>query len=170
MYCLIVTGVTLALASGAQAQQTSLSDAQRNRIRQSCSEIKTNLNQLHASDALLRVNRGQVYEALASKLMDRFNARLNSNRLDAKAMETVTANYRKRLTEFREHYITYEQKLSEAIRIDCRADPARFYTTVEAARSARLQVHADVQALHASIDDYRNSVGDFLLNYERISQ
>lgn len=167
---LVATGITLGLASVAQAQQTSVSEAKQARIKASCSEIKTNLNQLNASDRLLRVNRGQMYESLANKLMDRFNARLNGNRLDAKAMETVTTNYRKQLGTFREHYTAYGQKLTEAIRIDCTSDPVHFYETVEAAREARRQVHDDVKALHALIDDYRRSVGDFLLNYERLSR
>lgn len=162
--------VALGAASIASAQQASLSEEQKASIRANCSEVKTNLNQLHASDALLRVNRGQAYESLASKLMERFNARLNNNRLDAKAMETVTANYRKKLSEFREHYITYEQRLSEALRIDCNAEPEKFYQAVAQAREDRKRVHADITALHTHIDDYRRSVGDFLLNYERVSQ
>lgn len=167
---LLAAGVTLGLASAAQAQQASVSEAQQARIRSSCFEIKTNLTQLRTSDALLRVNRGQIYESIANKLMDRFNARLNSNHLDAKAMETVTTGYRKQLTKFREHYTSYADKLSEAIGVNCVDDPVRFYELVTAARKARLQLHDDVSALHSLITDYRNSVGDFLLNYERISR
>src|SRR5690606_19742079 len=122
-----------------------------------------------ASDALLRVNRGQIYESLASKLMDRFNDRLGSNSLDNKAMLTVTGSYRTQLNTFRSDYISYEQKLAAALAIDCTNRPAEFHTTVQEARKLRSTVHSDVVKLHQYIDDYRSSVGDFFLNYERVA-
>ena len=146
-----------------------LSPEQVEHIKTNCVSIKNSINQLHASDALLRVNRGQVYESMATKLMDRFNDRLASNGLDAKAMTTVTSSYRSALNSFRDHYISYEQKLSEAIRIDCSSQPNTFHDTLQEARELRETVHDDVLRLHRLIDDYRSSVGDFLLNFERIS-
>lgn len=157
-------------AHTARAEDFALSDEQKQHIVTNCVAIKNSLNQLHASDALLRVNRGQVYESMASKLMDRFNARLSSNNLDAKAMTTVTDNYRSALTDFRTNYIQYEQKLSETLRIDCTQNPEQFHASVLAARGARSLVHNDVTKLHRLIDDYRSSVGDFLLNYQRITE
>lgn len=74
------------------------------------------------------------------------------------------------LNAFRSDYISYEQKLSSALSIDCTTKPTEFYNTVEDARTLRSTVHSDVIKLHQSIDDYRSSVGDFLLNYERVSQ
>ena len=60
--------------------------------------------------------------------------------------------------------------MSKAIRIDCTSDPETFYYTIEDARLLRTKVHEDVGKLHRLIDDYRTTVGDFLLNYERISE
>ncbi len=147
-----------------------LTPEQTERVKLNCVSIKNTLSQLHASDALLRVNRGQVYESMASKLMDTFNTRLANNRLDNKAMMTVTSNYRTALNNFRLDYIAYEQKLSDAIKIDCSAQPNTFHETLEEARTLRKKVHEDVLKLHRYIDDYRTSVSDFLLNYERISE
>lgn len=146
-----------------------LSPDQTERVKVNCVSIKNSLSQLHASDALLRVNRGQVYESVATKLMDPFNTRLGSNRLDNKAMTTVTDRYRSALNTFRTDYISYEQKLSEAMRIDCTAQPNTFHTTLEEARKYRNTVHTDVTRLHRIIDDYRSSVSDFFLNYERVA-
>lgn len=151
------------------AQTESLSDTQKQQIVTNCVSIKNSLNQLHASDALLRVNRGQVYESMASKLMDRFNGRLSSNGLDAKAMTTVTSNYRSALTTFRTNYMSYEQKLSETLRIDCTQNPEAFHEAILETRFLRNTVHEDVLRLHRFIDDYRASVGDFLINYQRIT-
>lgn len=152
------------------AQAEDLTPDQIQWVKANCVSTKNSLGQLHATDALLRVNRGQVYESMASKLMDNFNDRLSSNRLDNKAMTTVTANYRTALSTFRGDYIAYEQKLSEAMRIDCTTQPNTFHTTLQEARKLRAAVHTDVLKLHRLIDDYRSSVSGFLLNYERISE
>ena len=84
-------------------------------------------------------------------------------------MTTVTDNYRAALLDFRADYITYEQKLSETLRIDCTKHPEAFHISVQSTRELRLAVHEDVQRLHRFIDDYRSSVGDFLLNYQRVA-
>lgn len=170
---IVATGLTVLFGFAAQtahAQSTTLTPEQIEHIRSNCVTIKSTLNQLHASDALLRVNRGQVYESMASKLMDPFNSRLSNNRLDSKATSVVTASYRSALDSFRADYKSYEEKLSQAIRIDCSSDPEKFYTTIEQARVLRTKVHEDVGKLHRLIDDYRTVVDDFLLNYERISE
>lgn len=165
----ILTAISFSSIVNAQALD-DLTDEQRAKITSNCVVIKSSLEQLHASDALLRVNRGQVYESLATNLMEPFNTRLSNNRLDSSAMTTVTSQYRTALNQFRTDYIAYEQKLAEAIKIDCSSQPDKFHDAVLVARSLRSTVHDDIQKLHRSIDDYRLSVGDFLLNYERISR
>lgn len=154
----------------AHAQSAALTADQIEHIRSNCVSIKSTLSQLHASDALLRVNRGQVYESMASKLMDPFNSRLSNNRLDNKATSVVSSSYRTGLDTFRTDYKNYEEKLSSAIRIDCSSQPEAFYASIEEARVLRAKVHDDVIKLHRYIDDYRTAVGDFLLNYERLSE
>ncbi len=166
---LISVGVLLAFAS-MPAKAEDLTPDQVARVKANCVSIKNSLTQLHASDALLRVNRGQIYESMASKLMDRFNDRLASNRLDNKATVTVAGNYRAALLDFRTDYIAYEQKLSEAMRISCVEQPNTFHVTVLEARVLRNKVHTDVLRLHQLIDDYRTAVTDFQLNFERVSQ
>ena len=172
LLALFISGVGIVFWTvSVHAQSTAaLTPDQQQHIVSNCVSIKNGLSQLHASDALLRVNRGQIYESMGTKLMDRFNDRLSSNSLDNKAMVTVTDTYRTQLNAFRSDYISYEQKLSSALSIDCTTKPTEFYNTVEDARTLRNTVHSDVIKLHQSIDDYRSSVGDFLLNYERVSQ
>lgn len=168
---LLVIGFSFVWAGVVSAQSSeSLSPEQEDRIRVNCVSIRSSVNQLHASDALLRVNRGQMYESMASRLMDRFNDRLGSNNLDNKAMTTVTSSYRSALKTFQTDYIKYEQKLSEALRIDCNAKPAAFYAALQDARKLRTTVHEDVKKLHQYIDDYRSSLNGFLTNFERLSE
>lgn len=170
---ILAAGLTVIFGFAAQtahAQSTQLTSEQIERIRSNCTSTKSTLTQLHASDALLRVNRGQVYESMASKLMEPFNSRLSNNRLDSKATSVVTSSYRSSLDAFRSDYKSYEEKLSRAIRIDCTTDPETYYYTIEEARELRKKVHESVNKLHRYIDDYRTAVGDFLLNYERLAE
>lgn len=160
---LSVIGLTTASA------QTILTEEQLGRISANCLSIKNTLNQLHASDALLRVNRGQIYEAMSTKLMDRFNARLSGNDLDARGTIAVTTSYRTALATFRTDYQAYERQLSTAIKIDCNQKPADFHNAIEDARTKRDKVHDDVIRLHQYIDDYRSAVNDFYINFQRIS-
>jgi hypothetical protein len=149
--------------------QSILSEEQLQKISNNCVSIKNTLNQLHASDALLRVNRGQVYEAMATKLMDRFNSRLTSNDLDAVGTTAVTNSYRTALNTFRTDYQSYERQLSATIKIDCTQKPSEFHAAIENAREKREVVHKDVIRLHQYIDDYRSAVNDFFINFERVT-
>ena len=166
---ILAIGVVLPFA-GTPTQADDLSPDQAAQVKANCVSIKNTLTQRHASDALLRVNRGQIYEAMGTKLMDTFNDRLGSNQLDNKAMLTVTTSYRDALDTFRNDYIAYEQKLSSALRIDCTTQPNTFNTAIQDARTLRNQVHTDVTKLHQLISDYRSAVSDFLINYERVSE
>lgn len=168
-----VAALTVLLGVAAQtahAQSVILTPDQLEKIKSNCTSIKSTLNQLHASDALLRVNRGQLYESMASKLMDPFNSRLSNNGLDSKATSVVTASYRTSLDTFRNDYKNYEVQLSNAINIDCTKQPDSFYAATEQARELRSVVHDDIVKLNRNIDDFRSAVSDFLLNYERVSQ
>jgi len=149
--------------------QVALSDEQLKAISTNCLSIKGTLNQLHASDALLRVNRGQIYEAMGTQLMDRFNSRLAGNGLDATGTLAVTKSYRTTLDTFRSDYQTYEHQLSMALAVDCKAEPGAFYTATEQARTSRAKVHSDIIELNQDIDDYRSAVNDFLINFLRVS-
>lgn len=165
-----IAAVVCSLTSfnGASAQ-TILTEEQLQRISANCLSIKNTLNQLHVSDALLRVNRGQIYEAMGAKLMNNFNSRLTSNGKDTKGLLVVTSGYQTALDTFRSDYREYESKLSVAIKIDCNKQPAEFHAAIQEARAKRTTLHADVLRLHRYIDDYRSGVSDFLINFERTS-
>lgn len=147
----------------------NLSADQTARIQANCLSIKGSLNQLHASDALLRVNRGQIYESMGAKLMGNFNSRLSNNGLDNKGLVSVANEYQTALATFRTDYQAYEQQLSATIRVDCTKDPTSFHNALLDARTKRSTVHNDVVHLNQYIDDYRSAVNDFMLNFERVT-
>lgn len=161
--------VSVGFVSSVSAQQPTITSEQATSIRENCSDIKNTLNQLHVSDAYLRVNRGQLYESVATKLMDRFNSRLESNDFDPTEFTTVTKDYRTTLNNFRTHYQEYERQLSVAIDIDCTKKPSELFTAIESARTKRIQVHADVTVLNGYITSYQTSVESFHQRYQQIT-
>jgi len=165
----VVTAASFSIAGFQNSSAADLTPEQKSRIQSNCTSIKGSLNQLHASDALLRVNRGQIYESLGTKLMSSFNSRLSNNSLDNKGLVAVTNSYQTALATFRNDYQSYEQQLSAAIRIDCTKNASGFRDALESARTKRATVRADIVRLNQYIDDYRSAVNDFMLNFERVT-
>lgn len=164
--CLVLTvvfsGVSLLSVA---AEDTTITDQQVNRIRGNCTSAKNTLSQLHASDALLRVNMGQIYELMSTKLMDKFNSRVSSNDFDNSNLTSVFRSYNSALDTFRSDYQTYEEHLSSAISIDCLQQPVSFYDTVASARAERNRVHGDIIKLNQYIDQYQSAVSQFEKDY-----
>ena len=165
----MVAAIVVSVFSLQTTSAAELSDEQKQRIQANCLSIKGSLNQLHASDALLRVNRGQIYELVGTKLMNNFNSRLSNNGLDNKGLVVVANQYQTALTTFRSDYQVYERQLSAAMKIDCTKDPDGFHKALEEARTKRAIVHTDVNKMNQYIDDYRSAVNDFMLNFERVT-
>jgi hypothetical protein len=159
--CLLVVAVACSSMLKVYAQDDTLTDEQIGSIRNNCVSIKNTLNQLHASDALLRVNRGQLYESISTKLMDQFNSRLANNNFDSSNFVSTSVGYESMLNTFRSDYKSYESKLSAAMDIDCSKQPVAFYDAVSSARVKRKQVHDDVVSLNQYLDQYETLISQF---------
>jgi hypothetical protein len=166
---LLLTAMVSVFLLSSVSAETSTTEAQITRIKANCSNVKNILNQIHANDALIRFNRGQLYESMTTKLMSRFNNRVDSNNFDAKSLIAVTTNYGTALATFRSDYISYEEQMSAALNIDCQKEPISFYDAVAKARTKRTQVHSDVVILHQKIDDYTAAFNTFSINFKKIS-
>jgi len=145
----------------ANAQTVSITDQQIELIRNNCISTKSTLNQLHSSDALLRVNVGQSYESMSAKLMDNFNIRVAINSMNNTSLNTAAVNYGLLLDAFRADYIIYEKQLSLAIGINCDVQPVAFYDAVALARSSRNQIHNDILGLNQSLEQYKLTINQF---------
>lgn len=154
-----------ALIKMASAQNDEPTSGQIQLVRENCLSLKSTLNQLHASDALLRVNMGQLYESLSIKLMSGFNDRVVNNNLNNDSLVSTTKTYNSALDDFRTDYQTYEEQLSSAINIDCSSHPASFYDAISLARTYRNHVHADVLKLNQSISQYQSAIDQFENDY-----
>ncbi|MEI6054354.1 MAG: hypothetical protein WCQ49_03250, partial [Candidatus Saccharibacteria bacterium] len=143
------------------AESNNLNPQQIEQVRSNCVSIKNTINQLHVSDALLRVNMGQRYELVSTKLMERFNVRLTSNGLKIDNLISVSEKYKVNLNKFRDDYKIYEESLSSAIRIDCQSQPSELYDVLMIVRDNRQRVYEDVKQLVGQIDQYRAEVDNF---------
>jgi hypothetical protein len=148
------------------AQDDTMTDQQIQLIRENCTSAENTLNQLHSSDALLRVNMGEMYEAMSAKLMDGFNGRVSNNHFNNSSLVGVMNTYNSTLDTFRSDYMTYEQQLSAALGIDCIKEPVSFYDAVSSARTDRDTVHADIIKLNQNIDSYDWEVSQFEKDYQ----
>lgn len=154
----------------AEPNNQSYTQQQVELIRSRCPSIKNTLHQLHASDALLRVNRGRVYESTLTRLMDRLNSRLDSNNFGNVNLVSTAGLYKRSLDRFRSNYKAYEEQLSVTLDIDCAKQPELFYQSVMSAREKRKTVHGDVLALNLYIDKYKQDVLQFEKDYRFISE
>jgi hypothetical protein len=151
----------LASFSTATAQDEPITAQQIQLIKNNCVSVKNTLTQLHSSDALLRVNMGQSYESMSTKLMTKFNNRLANNNIPNANLVDATANFDSILDTFRLDYIAYEEQLSIAINIDCQKQPVSFYDAVSSARSKRELVHSDIARLNQSLTQYKSELTTF---------
>lgn len=157
-----VLTVGLLLQNVAQAAPSApMTGAHIERIRANCVEAQSVLRRLHASDGLLRVNRGQLYELISTKLMAPMNSRIALNRLDGMGLVSITANYERQLDAFRLSYKEYEESMSATLEIDCTNQPVAFYDKVNESREKRQRVNEHTLVLHKTIGDYRTEFEAF---------
>ena len=154
-----------------KAQEAApMTEAHIERIRANCIEAQTTLTQLHTSDAGLRVNRGQIYESISTKLMAPLNSRITLNKLDGATLVTITATYENQLTDFRTKYQQYEESMSKILKLDCQKQPVAFYDGVGETRELRKYVHDSSVALQKTIQEYKTEFEVFAKKVQERSQ
>ena len=151
----------LFVQSRVQAQEASMTEVHIERIRSTCVKAQSTLTQLHASDALLRVNRGQLYELISTKLMAPFNSRVAINRMNGAALVTVATNYESQLGVFRVSYQQYEEAMSRTLKINCKNQPVAFYDSVGDTRDKRKKVHESTLQLQETVQLYKTEFEKF---------
>jgi hypothetical protein len=152
----VTLGGAFVWQSRAQAEDTPLMTEQHiARIRSNCVEAQSNLTQLHTTDALLRVNQGQLYELISTKLMAPFNGRVAVNKMDAAKLITVSGNYNRELMAFRANYKLYEEAMSRTLKINCTNQPVAFYDSVTETRDKRNATHNNIVNLKTYIQKYK---------------
>lgn len=130
------------------------------KIQHNCSDLKANLRQIHTNDALIRVNSGQIYNSIATKLMARLNSRLSINRLDGAVLIDTTSKFEKLRTNFATQYNNYDNTMADLLHIDCKKSPAEFYNKLQETRKLRSELAVTANQLAEYIATYRQGVVD----------
>ncbi len=142
-----------------------ITQRQTKAIRTHCVENQASLNQLHQSDAFLRIDRGNLYRTISDKLMTPLNTRLAANKLDGGALISITKEFNDQYKRFYANYITYDTALAKLLNVDCTKEPVRFYNALLDTREARQQLGESNDALVQLIRDYKNQFDDFYVAY-----
>lgn len=161
----LLLGIFAFVPGVANAEETPMTEAHIERIKANCVEAQTQLSRIHTNDALLRVNRGQLYERLLTKLMSPFNSRVALNNMNGSSLVETAATYEQDLMVFRTDYQQYDEAMSATLKINCMNQPVAFYDSVADVRTKRDKVHADTLRLQQDIQDYKNKFESFVSSF-----
>lgn len=165
LFTLLTAACSAALIPYAQAQaddsEPPLTSNELQLIQDNCVALKHTLQQLNYSDTALRVNQGQYYEEISTKLMAPMNSRIALNQYDGGTLVSIAADYTSTINTFRSRYTTYANALNTARRDDCSNQPQQFYDDIVTARKARLSLHDTVVELNGKIAKYAKQFASF---------
>lgn len=153
------------MSAHAQASDT-MTDDHIARIKTNCQSAIATLDQIHANDAPVFINRNQTYFSISDKLIARLNSRLALNRYDTSALVAITSNYNNELTHFRTVYKQYDDAMADLVKKDCSRQPVGFYDDTNNVRQLRQTVHESISKLHDLIGQYRQAVDTFQSQHE----
>ena len=143
------------------AESIALSSSQIELISAYCTESRGHLERLHSADALQRVNLGQRYENISTKLMAPLNSRIALAGHDGLEMAKTSVEFNQELTEFRKTYLKYDNQIDDIISMDCENNPVEFYRQLEAARQERQHLADNVGKLNQLILQYQTEFESF---------
>lgn len=161
---LLSTGfIVLSLAFAHQtsaAENPGLSPEKLADIKASCVNVQVILQKIQYNDAATRVNRGQGYENLMTRMMIPMNSRTAINGFNSSAAELadITTRYQQVFSTFKNNYENYDDALADALRVKCQQEPADFYNSLTEARQQRVNLSSDIATLSQLIEEYRQAV------------
>ena len=154
LFCVFCTCSLNAFAEeGGEAQEVSLTDAQKNTIVDHCDTIKDSLKSLQRVDSRTRVYLGRYYETILTNFITPLNLRLVENNISNSKLLDNQTNFAAKRTNFVNDFIVYQQTLEEVLNTDCKREPVRFYEKILVAREKRKRVNKDVTVLKKLTDE-----------------
>lgn len=168
VFAIISFFVVSPLAHAEGPTMTMLTEDQLKLVRENCQNSKTILRQIHANDALIRVNLGREYDTISTKYMAPMNSRVALDKLNGIDLTSTTVNFDQQVATFKSAYQQYEQSLTKATQTDC-SQPVDYYTAIEQARFYRAEVRKSVVELERLAGQYSNQLDKLDLSKESTS-
>lgn len=122
-------------------------------IATTCTTAQSVLNQIQKADIGSRINRGHDYNEILD-LMFAMNARLSVNKIAAPSLTDLALQFEQNLAKFRTNYDSYDDTLTNTLKIKCVDNPMGFYDKLETTRATRELLRQDITTLSGNIDDY----------------
>ena len=122
------------------------------------SSVRVAIKNIHTNDALTRVNVGQRYNSISTKLMARLNGRLAINKLDSSKLVNITNEFESTRLKFNSNYNDYDTAMTDLQRANCSNNVADYYQKLTVAREARNKLSEDVKVLDELLVRYKEEV------------
>ena len=149
------------------ADEDKISQATLDSVSQNCSSIKLQLERTQKEDSRMRVHLGAQYETISSNLMQNLNIRLVRNNKSNPNLAEQQIAFASERENFKDQFTDYSQELSKLVKIDCKAEPEKFYRKLVSVREKRAVVYRSTQKLrtivsthHSTIDQYAKELED----------
>lgn len=140
-------------------QNEAVDEARLEKIQQNCIAAQVALGQVQHSDIAVRINRGQAYDNMLTRLMAPFNAQAALDRLDvAPELAQTTNEFEEVFDGFKQEYAQYERALSQVTRMKCQDQPQTFYDNLTTVRELRAGLQEDVVLLQDLAKEYLTHV------------
>ena len=140
-----------------RAQSSDLSADTLQMVQARCSNSQFALQQIEKRDAVSRINRGRDYDQMLRQV-SAFNSRLAYNKISTPDLLQITSDIQGAVDVFRANYDTYDNDLSDAVKIDCKQKPADYYNTIIKAREDRGAVGDQVDKINDLMNQYRSAI------------
>ena len=127
-------------------------------LDRNCSSVRVAIKNIHTNDALTRVNVGQRYNSISTKLMARLNGRLAINKLDSSKLVNITNEFESTRLKFNSNYNDYDTAMTDLQRVKCSNNVADYYQKLTVAREARNKLSEDVKILDELLVRYKEEV------------
>jgi hypothetical protein len=126
-------------------------------IQQRCTNSQFILQQVEKREAVSRINRGRAYDQMMRQI-SAINSRFAYNKISAPELIQLTAQLQTAVDKFRTDYDHYDSDLTNAMRLDCKAKPADYYSVIVQARTDRSAVGDQVDATNDLMRQYREAL------------
>ena len=141
-----------------ESEAPSLSETQSAAITTHCDALKRDLQKVQKDDSHARVYLGGHFETINSKFVIPLNTRLVENTLSTPELVNNQNDLTKAKATFVSDFIDYQKELETLVNIDCKAEPAQFYKTLEKARAKRKTVASDVTKIRQLLKTHETTI------------
>lgn len=131
-------------------------------ISQNCASIKLQLERTQKEDSRMRVHLGAQYETIATNLMQNLNVRLVRNNMTNSDLAEQQITFTAQRDIFKSDFTDYSQSLEKLVKIDCKNNPDKFYSSLKNVRAKRERVNTDVARLKEIVARHHETINQLI--------